>query len=117
MQPPAAVISARISATKRSLCAHSSGLGGGNSTRTLAFRREIRCNRRMNPAREQRPVALITGAAKRVGNAIARALHAAGYDLALHYRGSRAEMDALCADLEAVRAKSTCMIQAELGAV
>ncbi|MGH8173238.1 MAG: pteridine reductase, partial [Rhodanobacteraceae bacterium] len=31
-----------------------------------------------------RPVALITGAARRVGATIARSLHAAGYDLALH---------------------------------
>jgi pteridine reductase len=61
-----------------------------------------------------RPVALITGAAKRVGAAIARALHAAGYDLALHYRHSQTEMDALCAELEAARANSTLAIQAEL---
>jgi pteridine reductase len=61
-----------------------------------------------------RPVALITGAAKRVGRVIARTLHAAGYDLVLHYRNSRAEMDVLCADLESARAGSTCVIQAEL---
>ena len=64
-----------------------------------------------------RPVALITGAAKRIGAAIARTLHAAGYDLALHYRHSRAEMDALCAQLEAARAGSTCAIQADLADV
>lgn len=60
------------------------------------------------------PVALITGAAKRIGAAIARVLHAAGYDLALHYRHSRTEMDALCVELETVRSDSTCAIQAEL---
>jgi len=65
-------------------------------------------------ASQPRPVALITGAAKRVGNAIARTLHDAGYDLALHYRHSRGEMDALIADLEAARAGSTCAIQGEL---
>lgn len=69
----------------------------------------------MNIANEQRRVVLITGAAKRVGAAIARALHAAGYDLALHYRHSRREMDALCAELESLRACSTLAIQAELG--
>ena len=69
----------------------------------------------MKPASDQRPVALITGAAKRVGAVIARALHAAGYDLALHYRRSRSEMDALCAELEDRRAGSTFAIQAELG--
>ena len=46
-----------------------------------------------------RPVALVTGAAKRIGAAIARRLHA-DYDLALHYRSSRAEMDALIAYLQ-----------------
>jgi pteridine reductase len=69
----------------------------------------------MNTASNSRPVVLITGAAKRVGATIARALHAAGYDLALHYRHSRAEMDALCADLESARAGSTCPIPADLG--
>lgn len=64
-----------------------------------------------------RPVALITGAAKRVGNAIARTLHAAGYDLALHYRHSRSEMDALCSDLERARGNSTFPIAAELADV
>jgi len=68
----------------------------------------------MNAANEQRPVALITGAAKRVGAQIARTLHAAGYDLALHYRHSRSEMDALCAGLEAARAGSTLSIAGEL---
>jgi pteridine reductase len=69
----------------------------------------------MNAGNEQqRPVALITGAAKRVGAQIARTLHAAGYDLALHYRRSRAEMDALCAELETTRAGSTVAIAGEL---
>jgi pteridine reductase len=63
----------------------------------------------------QRPIALITGAAKRVGAAIARCVHAAGYDVALHYRHARAEMDALCAELESVRTGSTLAIHAELG--
>ena len=69
----------------------------------------------MNIPKQQRRVALITGAAKRVGATIARGLHAAGYDLALHYRNSRHEMDALCAELEASRSGSTLAIQAELG--
>ena len=61
-----------------------------------------------------RRVALITGGAKRIGAAIARALHADGYDLALHYRHSRTEMDRLGAELEAARADSICTIQADL---
>lgn len=71
----------------------------------------------MNTANEQRRVALITGAAKRLGAAIARTLHAAGYDLALHYRQSQREMDAVCADLESARAGSTMAVKAELGDV
>lgn len=68
----------------------------------------------MNNTVNARPVVLVTGAAKRVGRVIARALHAAGYDLALHYRHSRAEMDALCAEFEALRSGSTLAVQAEL---
>lgn len=62
-----------------------------------------------------RPVALITGAAKRVGAVIARRLHAAGYDLALHHRASGEAMAALVADLERARPGSTQVLQAELG--
>lgn len=62
----------------------------------------------------ERPVALVTGAAKRIGAAIARRLHAEGYDLALHYRSSREEMDALVADLERDRRGSVIALQAEL---
>ncbi|MFZ7097225.1 pteridine reductase [Luteimonas dalianensis] len=61
-----------------------------------------------------RPVVLVTGAAKRIGAAIARRLHAEGHDLALHYRSSRAQMDALAAELEAARPGSTLVLQAEL---
>ena len=68
----------------------------------------------MNPADSPRPVALITGSARRVGATIARTLHAAGYDLALHYRNSLADVQALCAELETVRAGSTLAIQAEM---
>ena len=60
------------------------------------------------------PVALITGSARRIGAAIARRLHAEGYDLALHYRGSATAMQALAAELEAVRAGSVLVLQADL---
>lgn len=60
------------------------------------------------------PVGLVTGAAKRIGAQIARRLHAAGYDLALHYRGSQAQMDALVAELDAQRPGSVIALQADL---
>jgi pteridine reductase len=60
------------------------------------------------------PVALITGSARRIGAAIARGLHAAGYDLVLHYRGSAADAQALAAELESARAGSVLTLQADL---
>ena len=68
-------------------------------------------------AESDRPVALVTGAARRIGAVIARHLHAAGYDLALHCRHSRTELDALIVDLERARAASTLALQADLADV
>lgn len=59
-------------------------------------------------------VALVTGAARRVGAAIARRLHAAGSNVVLHYRGSQAEAAALEAELNAARAGSAASLQADL---
>lgn len=66
----------------------------------------------MDPA--DRPVVLVTGAARRIGRVIARTLHAAGYDIALHHRGSRNEAEQLACELEARREGSTMLLQAEL---
>lgn len=59
-------------------------------------------------------VALVTGAARRVGAAIARELHAAGFSLALHCRHSVEEATALASALEAQRPGSTLVLRAEL---
>lgn len=61
-----------------------------------------------------RPLALITGAARRIGATIARRLHAAGYDLALHYRSPGTELDTLLAELESARPGSTLALEANL---
>ncbi|MEL1263252.1 pteridine reductase [Pseudoxanthomonas putridarboris] len=63
---------------------------------------------------DQRPVALITGSAKRIGAGIARQLYANGYDLALHYRNSATEMQALAAELEATRPGGVLTLRADL---
>lgn len=59
-------------------------------------------------------VVLITGAAKRVGAAIARRLHGAGALLMLHYRKAEREAQQLRSELNAKRANSAALIQADL---
>lgn len=60
--------------------------------------------------------ALITGAAHRIGAAIAHMLHAQGMDLLIHYRHSVAPAEALCAELAAQRPGSVDLVQADLHA-
>ena len=62
----------------------------------------------------QGKVVLVTGGAKRVGAAICRRLHAAGATLAVHYRSSAAEAQALSDELNSLRAESAEIFQAEL---
>lgn len=59
-------------------------------------------------------VSLVTGGARRIGAAIASALHAAGADIALHYRGSHAEALALTEAFNAARPGSAHVFQADL---
>lgn len=61
-----------------------------------------------------RPVALVTGAARRIGAAIARTLHAAGYDLILHHHTSQADALALRDELLAARGDSVVLVRADL---
>jgi pteridine reductase len=60
------------------------------------------------------PVVLITGAARRIGAAVVRRLHAEGFDIALHYHRSKTEAQALAAELNAVRADSVLALDADL---
>ena len=61
------------------------------------------------PASTLRPVALVTGAARRIGRVIALELASAGFDIALHHRGtdapSLAEAEATAAALRAAGAR------------
>jgi pteridine reductase len=57
---------------------------------------------------------LVTGAAKRVGAAIARALHGAGANVIIHCNRSRAEADTLARELNGMRAKSAAIVQGDL---
>lgn len=59
-------------------------------------------------------VALITGAAHRLGAETARTLHAEGMRLVLHYRHSRKAAQALQKDLNEQRADSVILVQADL---
>ena len=43
--------------------------------------------------------ALVTGGARRIGRAIARALHQVGYAVAIHARQSQGDAQALCDEL------------------
>ena len=57
---------------------------------------------------------LITGGARRVGAAIARELHRAGANLAIHFRHSARDAATLAAELNDKRAKSAATIRADL---
>lgn len=60
------------------------------------------------------PVVLVTGASRRIGAAIARYLHAAGYDIALHYRASEVDAMALSDELERTRSDSVLCLRQDL---
>jgi NAD(P)-dependent dehydrogenase (short-subunit alcohol dehydrogenase family) len=55
-----------------------------------------------------RPVVLVTGAARRVGRAIALDLAAHGFDIAVHYRSSKSEAEATAADARERGARVEC---------
>lgn len=59
-------------------------------------------------------VALITGAARRVGATIVRKLHAAGARIVLHYRSSAEAADALVTELSSKRPDSIVAVEADL---
>lgn len=62
-------------------------------------------------------VALITGAAQRVGAEIVRTLHAAGMHTVIHYRHSESAAKVLQDELESKRKDSTLLLQADMANV
>lgn len=65
-------------------------------------------------ARLSGKTALITGAARRVGAAIARVLHGAGANLVLHYRSSAEDASELAQELNKARPASVTLANADL---
>ena len=63
---------------------------------------------------EQAPVVLITGAARRIGAAIATRLHGRGYRVIIHYQNSAADAEKLCEKLNTIRVDSAHSLQASL---
>lgn len=59
------------------------------------------------------PVALITGGAKRIGAYLVKTLHQQGFNIALHYRHSAAEAQALAFELNQLRPHSVLLLQAD----
>ena len=60
-----------------------------------------------------RGVALITGAARRIGRSLSLAAAQAGYDVAVHHRGSADAAEALAAEIRALGRKAA-PVRAEL---
>ncbi len=58
--------------------------------------------------------ALITGSGKRIGAVIARTLHEAGANVAIHYFSSSTQADALADELNEIRRDSAISLQADL---
>lgn len=61
-----------------------------------------------------RRVAMVTGAARRIGAATAKMLHEAGYDVVIHCHQSQGSARALADALNAKRETSACVLTADL---
>jgi len=71
-------------------------------------------NQPNNSESNSNKVALITGAAHRIGATTARLLHQNGMNIVLHYRGSREQAQAVQKELNDKRENSVILIQADL---
>lgn len=67
----------------------------------------------MNSTNEVKTL-LVTGAARRIGAAIATLFHTRGYDVVIHFNQSAQQAHALVASFNAQRPDSACCLQADL---
>ncbi len=70
--------------------------------------------RAMMTVTNNNPVALITGAARRIGATIARNLHFQNYNVIIHYHHSSSEAIALAKELNSLRPNSASCIHSDL---
>ncbi len=61
----------------------------------------------MGESTSQKGAALVTGSAKRIGGAIAKALGREGWDVAVHYNRSKCEADALAEEIRALGVRAS----------
>jgi pteridine reductase len=80
----------------------------------ISKRRDLREHQSMTTSGLHDRVVFITGAAKRVGAALARGFHAEGCRVVVHSHRSRTEAEALCAELNQRRADSALACSANL---
>jgi pteridine reductase len=127
-QPPAPSIACPIFSTKAALTAsdRESGTGNGSAIKETTSREAIPDSVTFRPlGHRERSLgeppksiagqwALITGAGKRIGAAVATRLHAAGGNVAIHYLSSREPADALARQLNAQRDGSAIAVGADI---
>ncbi len=63
------------------------------------------------------PVALITGAARRIGATTARLLHAENYNVIIQYRNNKASAERLVHELNSIRSNSAISLHANLNSL
>ena len=68
----------------------------------------------MSPDPADRKVALVTGAAARIGACIAEHLHSEGFNIVLHYHESRTDSESLCQKLNSSHENSAICLAANL---
>lgn len=63
---------------------------------------------------QKKPVALVTGASKRIGKSIAEVLHSKGFDVIIHYHSGKEDATLLVQNLNMIRPDSASCFSADL---